>query len=122
MLFSTIGQGQLFLWMVGAGLIVSALYSLSGAIRQLLCAGFWLTLIVDVFTGLGAALILTAALVFGCYGQFRPFELLGTLAGMALFALGIEPPLKWILERFGRTWKHIWGALRRNRLINVIFR
>ena len=122
MLFSTIGQGRLFLWMVGAGVLVGVLYSFSCAVRRLLCAGFWLTLSIDVITGIGAALILIAALVTGSYGQFRPYELLGVICGIALFALGPGPMLKWIFVGFGRILGRLFDALRRNRLINVIFR
>ena len=55
MLFSTIGQIHVFLWMAGAGALIGALCALAAALRRLLCAGFWLTLAIDAATGLGAA-------------------------------------------------------------------
>ena len=63
MLFATAGQFPLFLWMVGAGVAVGALYSLCAGLRRLLSAGFWLTLAADAFFGLAAALTL---IVFIC--------------------------------------------------------
>ena len=47
MLFSTIGQIHVFLWMAGAGALIGALCALAAALRRLLCAGFWLTLAID---------------------------------------------------------------------------
>ena len=69
MLFATAGQFPLFLWMVGAGVAVGALYSLCAGLRRLLSAGFWLTLAADAFFGLAAALTLIAALLLGCDGE-----------------------------------------------------
>ena len=40
MLFSTVGQGWVFLWMMGAGAAIGAWYALLAALRRLLRAGF----------------------------------------------------------------------------------
>lgn len=122
MLFATIGQGYVFLWMMGAGLLIGALYAFAAAMRRLLCAGFWLALLIDVLTGLGAGLILIAALVTGSYGQLRLYEMLGALAGTALFTLGVEPPIRQGLGALFRVLKRLFDRISGNRLIKVIFR
>lgn len=122
MLFSTIGQIYIFLWMVGAGMAVGLLCLLFAGLRRLLDAGFWLTLALDALLGLCAALILILAILTASYGSVRLYELLGALTGAILFRLGIEPPLKcaaaWIRSVFLRVFRQI----AKFRLIKVIFR
>lgn len=122
MLFSTIGQIHVFLWMVGAGLLAGALYALAAAVRRLLCAGFWLTLLIDMLTGLGVAVILIVALITGNYGRLRLYELLGACAGAALFALGVEPPVRGFLRAILRAIQRVFKRIANFHLIKVIFR
>lgn len=122
MLFATAGQFPLFVWMVGAGIAVGALYSLCAGLRRLLCAGFWLTLAVDALFGLGAALALIAALLLGCDGRLRLFELLGALAGFCLYMAGFDPPLRRAVRAVLRALRRIFVKISGNRLIKVIFR
>lgn len=122
MLFSTIGQIHVFLWMVGAGLAIGALYTLFATIRRLLCAGFWLTLLLDALFGLGAGLILIAAGLVASYGQLRLYELMGAIAGFALFEAGIAPPVHSAARAILGLLRRIWNRLANFRLIKVIFR
>ncbi len=122
MLFSTIGQIHAFWWMLGAGLLIGALYALCALVRRLLAAGFWLTLAADVFFGLGAGVILILAALTADYGRIRFFELLGAALGAILFELGLRPGIERALTavfgRMGRIMKRISNF----RLIKVIFR
>lgn len=122
MLFATAGQLPLFLWMIGAGAAVGALYSLSAGLRRLLSAGFWLTLAVDALFGLAAALTLIAALLLGCNGALRLFELLGAAVGFCLYQAGCAPLLKRATLVGTRTFRRIFVKICGNRLIKVIFR
>lgn len=122
MLFSTIGQIYIFLWMIGAGLLTGALYALSAALRRLLCAGFWLTLVIDALFGLGAALILIAAAVIACYGQLRLYQLLGVALGAILFELGVEPPVRRLLRALCTGLRRLFQIIANFRLIKVIFK
>ncbi len=122
MLFSTIGQIYVFLWMIGAGLLTGALYALCAGLRRLLGAGFWLTLAIDALFGLGAALILIAASVIACYGQLRLYELLGVALGAVLFQLGVEPPVRRLLGALARAVKRMFRRCANFRLIKVIFK
>lgn len=108
--------------MIGAGLLVGAWYALLAALRKLFDAGFLLTLMMDVLFGIGAALILSAALMLGNYGSLRFYELLGAVLGIVLFALGTAPPIQWFSHHIVRRIRHIFGKISRNRLIKVIFR
>lgn len=122
MLFSTIGQIYVFLWMVGAGLLVGALYSLCTGLRRLLCAGFWLTLLFDVLFGLGSGLILAAALIAGDYGRVRLYGVLGSCIGLLLFRRGIDPLLRYASAACIRTLRQIFARITGFRLIKVIFK
>ena len=63
MLFATVGQGARFVWMLAAGAGVGAWYMLTALLRRFIQAGFWLTLACDLLFGVGAAVILIAALI-----------------------------------------------------------
>ena len=71
MLFSTVGQGWVFVWMVAAGAAIGVWYALLAAVRRLLAAGFWLSLAADLAFGAGAAATFCAALVAADYGRVR---------------------------------------------------
>lgn len=122
MLFATAGQFPLFLWMVGAGVAVGALYSLCAGLRRLLSAGFWLTLAADAFFGLAAALTLIAALLLGCDGRLRLFELLGAAVGFCLYWAGFAPLLRSAVLGAARMLRRIFVKISINHLIKVIFR
>lgn len=122
MLFYTIGQIHVFLWMVGAGLIIGALYTLCAFLRRLLCAGLWLSLLIDALFGLLAALILIAAALTADYGRIRLYELLGSVAGAALFEMGIRPPLETLASAAFRALKKAVKTIANIRPIKVIFK
>ena len=122
MLFSTIGQVYVFLWMVGAGLLAGLLYSLCTGLRRLLCAGFWLTLLIDMLFGLGSGLILVVALISGDYGRIRLYSLLGSGIGLILFRWGVDPLLRTIADACLRALRHIFVRISGFRLIKVIFK
>ena len=122
MLFSTIGQIYIFLFMTGAGVLVGALYSLTAGLRCLLRAGFWLTLLIDALFGLAAACLLIAALLACCYGQARLYQFLGVFIGAALFLQGVFPLLCRACTWFEKKLRHIFAHIREYRLIKVIFK
>jgi len=122
MLFATVGQGALFVWMMLCGVVIGVWYALMALLRRILQAGFWLTLACDLAFGFGCAVILLGFMVLGNYGQFRLYMLLGAVAGIILFAFALASPLcrllTWMKEAGGR----IWAKITKNRLIKVIFR
>lgn len=122
MLFSTIGQIHVFLWMVGAGLAIGALYTLCAWLRRLLCAGFWLTLAIDAMFGLCAAVVIIVAALSAGYGNLRLYEFLGAALGAILFELGVRPPLEWISGAAFDGLKRTFHRIAKFRLIKVIFR
>ena len=122
MLFSTIGQIHVFLWMTGAGLAIGALYSLCAWLRRLLCAGFWLALIIDALFGLGSALLLIVTVLIASRGSLRLYELLGAALGSILFELGPRPVIE---ESASAVWlriRRLFQKIAKFRLIKVIFR
>ena len=116
MLFATVGQGWVFLWMMAAGALIACWYALMAALRRLLTAGFWLSL------AAGAAAIFCAALVTADYGRVRLFSIAGALAGFALCAAGLFPPARRAGLVLGRMLRHVFVIIRGFRWIKVIFR
>lgn len=122
MLFATVGQGALFLWMMAAGAAVGLWYALLAALRRFIRAGFCLTLVCDLAFGIGSAVILIAFLVSGNYGRVRLFEIMAALLGALIFALAASPLLKALENALRRTFRKIKASLSGNRLIKVIFK
>ena len=130
MLFSTVGQGWVFLWMVAAGALIACWYALLAGLRRLLAAGFWLSLAADLAFGVGAAAIFCAALVAADYGRVRLFSVAGTLAGFALCAAGVRSeasplgfsPARRLAVALAGRFRRVFVRIRANRWIKVIFK
>lgn len=122
MLFATIGQGWVFLWMAGAGALAGAWYALLAGLRRLLRAGFWLSLAADIAFGTGAAAIFCAALVAANYGAVRLYAVAGALLGFSLFAAGAYPPGRRAARAVAGAVRHFFVKIGRFRWIKVIFR
>lgn len=122
MLFSTVGQGWVFLWMVAAGALIALWYALLAGLRRLLSAGFWLSLAADVAFGAGAAAIFCAALVSADYGRVRLFSVMGALLGFALCAAGAFPPARRVARALFGLSRHIFVKIGEYRWIKVIFK
>ena len=122
MLFSTAGQGWVFLWMLAAGALIGAWYALLAALRRLLRAGFWLSLAADAAFGAGAAAIFCGALVAADYGRVRLFDVLAALMGFFLFSAGAFPPARRAAGALAGAARRIFVKIREYRWIKVIFR
>jgi len=118
MLFSTIGQGWVFLWMMAAGALIGAWFCLLDGLRGLMQAGFWLNLILDIIFGLGAAVIFALGLISANYGRTRLFAVLGALMGFSLFLLGFKPPVR----SLGRGLRRLGAGIKQLRWIKILFR
>ena len=122
MLFSTIHQGLLFLWMMVAGVLIGLWYALTLGLRKLIQAGFWLTLSCDLLFGAGCAVILCAFLVAGSYGALRPFELLGAVCGALICVCAVLPPLRALGQWMARLGQAVIKHLRASRVLQIIFK
>ena len=122
MLFSTIGQGWIFLWMMGAGAAVGAWYGLLHGLRRLLQAGFWLNLLIDSLFGAGAAGIFIVGMVMANYGILRLYAVAAAIMGFALFIFGIWPPLCMAADAAGRALQRLLAGIGRLRWIKILFR
>lgn len=122
MLFATAGQGWMLVWMAGAGAMIAVWYALTSLLRRVVQAGVIRTLLIDLLFGVGAAAIFLAFLFAGSHGAFRPYMLLGTAGGFALFRLGLHAPVRRISSLLLINFGRIVTAIRRNHLIKVIFR
>lgn len=122
MLFTTVGQGWVFVWMLFSGMAVGLWYALTALLRRVLCAGFWLSLACDALFGLGAAAIFCAALTLADYGRLRLYAVLAALLGFALFAGGCFSALRRAACRCRGWICHVFVTIHRFRWINVIFR
>ena len=122
MLFATMGQGLLFLWMMAAGALVCLWYFITAGLRRILQAGFWLGLGCDLLFGAGAAVLLLAFLVAGSHGALRPFAILGASMGAGICAFALLPLLHAAGKLLRRLRRRIVTALSENRLLKVIFK
>ena len=112
----------MFLWMMAAGAVIGAWYTLLAGVRRLVRAGFWLSLAADIGFGTGAAAIFCAALYLANYGRFRLFIATAALLGFAAFMGGVYPPVHWLAGHIAYTMCHFCDICREFRWIKVIFR
>ena len=122
MLFSTIHQGLLFLWMMAAGVCVGLWYALILGLRRLISAGFWLTLCCDLLFGAGCAVILCAFLMAGNYGALRPFELLGAVCGAVICICAVLPPLRYLGNWLAKLRSSLMKRLSASRILQILFK
>ena len=122
MLFSTISQPLIFVWMMFCGGIIALWYGAMAIVRRLMEAGFWLSLVCDLIFGLGCAAILIGGLIIADYGRLRLYSLLGALLGAILTGFALISPLNALLNRIKRLLQEILTKLAKNRLIKVIFK
>ena len=122
MLFATIHQGLLFLWMMAAGVLIGLWYALTLGLRRLIRAGFWLTLSCYLLFGAVCAVILCAFLVAGNYGALRPFELLGAVCGALLCVCAVLSPLRALGRWMAQLGRAVIKRLRASRFLQIIFK
>lgn len=122
MLFETIGQHRVFLWMLASGMLIGAWYGAMAGLRRLLRAGIALGLLCDLGFGLGAAGIFCLALYTASYGAFRLYAALAALIGFVIFALGAFPAGNRAVCIIKCTARRIFVTIRQNRWIKVIFK
>ena len=122
MLFGTIGQHRIFLWMLAAGALMGAWYALTAALRHLLDAGPVLSLLIDALFGLGAAAIFCLALYTANYASLRLYAVLAAALGFALFMLGAYPPCRRIISVTKKWFYRFIVTIGRFRWIKVIFK
>ena len=102
MLFGTIGQARVFLWMLAAEVLIS--------------------LAADLAFGLGAAAIFCLALFTANYAALRLYAVLAAVLGFTLFMLGAYPALRRLFLTFYNLVCHFISGIARFRWIKVIFR
>lgn len=122
MLFQTIGQHRIFLWMFASGVLIGAWYGCVGLVRRLICAGTWLGLLCDAIFGLGAGAIFCGALYVANYGALRLYAVLAALLGAAVFALGAFPTEKRVNHVMKCMAKRFFVKISGYRWIKVIFK
>lgn len=122
MLFATMGQGALAIWMMACGAAMYILALLLEGLRHLMQAGFWLNLGLDLLLGALWAGIFIAFLAGGSWGRLRMFEILAAALGALIAHLALNMPLKRAGGILKNMKKRIWTDLKENRLIKVIFR
>lgn len=122
MLFATVGQGALFLWMMVAGMIVGLWYGITALLRRILRAKLLLSFVCDLLFALGAAAILLGFMFVGNYCQMRLFLFLGAALGFSLFCFALAKPMQRLMDILKNAGKRIMSRISKNRFINVIFR
>lgn len=92
MLYATIGQIYVFLWMVPAGFVIGALYDIFRLIRRLLRAGTALSLLLDLTWGALSGAAFACMLVTANRGVPRLYTAVAAAIGCALYAAAVSEP------------------------------
>lgn len=122
MLYETLGQHRIFLWMLFSGALIGAWYAFMAGIRRLIGAGVWLGLACDALFGLGAGAIFCGMLYAANHAALRGYAVLAALMGFAAFAAGVYPPGRRAVYAIKCSFEHIFVKIGRYRWINVIFK
>lgn len=118
MLFATVGQGSVFLWMLLAGMLIGLLYDGFGLLRYVLRAGTALTMLLDVLWGAASGVLLAVMLVIANRGRLRLYVLAAVLLGFVLYRAAASRPMRMAVGRVGRLVK----KLPIFRLLKIVFR
>ena len=122
MLFQSIGQGWIFLWMALFGAAGGCIYLALDRLRGLLQAGICLSLAADLAFSLSLAALFVLGLATAARGQFRLYCLAGFLCGYILFMSGAAWVIRGLENRISTKLRQIKDILFKNRLIKAIFR
>lgn len=122
MLYYTIGQWRVFVFMLLAGAAAGCWYGLLLRAGRLMQAGPWLNAFLDVLSALGIWLTVTWALILANYGQVRFYALAAAALGLAIQRLTVGRLLMRLIglaaSGLGRAFRYI----ARCTLIKKIFR
>lgn len=118
MLFYTIGQGNVFLWMAFAGLLIGFGYDCFRLLRCLFRVGAVGTLLLDCLWGVVSGVVLACMLVIANRGELRAYVLLAVLCGFLLYGAAASRPMLLLARRVRRLVK----KLPRFRLLDIVFK
>ena len=118
MLFATVGQGSVFVWMLLCGMLLGVLFDCFRLLRCILHAGAALTMALDVLWGALGGVLLAGMLVVANRGQMRPYALLAVLLGFGVYAAASAAPVAWV----ARGVKRCVQKLSRFRLLRAVFK
>ena len=118
MLFHTIGQGSVFVWMMIAGMLAGLLYDGFDLIRCIFRMGAGMTALLDALWGMVSGVLLAVMLVIANRGQMRAFVLLAVAAGFGLYRAAASRPVMHLARGVGRIVK----KLPRFRLLDIVFK
>lgn len=122
MLYYTIGQWRVFVFMLLAGAAAGAWYGLILRAGRLMQAGPWLNAFLDLLCALGIWLVLTAALLIANYGQVRAYALIAFALGLAIERLTVGRLIMLLLNGLGLGLKKALEAITSCHLMKKIFR
>lgn len=122
MLFSTVAQPQLFLWMMLSGMAAAVWFEIVNGARRLMQAGRLLSFFTDAVFALGLAAILIIFFLLGNYGQFRLYCIAASACGYVLFYFALLKPLKAVLSGVFKRLADFMARMAKKRLFNIIFK
>ena len=122
MLFATIGQGAIFLWMTAAGAVIGAVTLAFDALRCILQAGKILSVALDFAAGAVASAVLIAALIIGNYGRVRFYELFAAALGLAMFRFAAASPAHAAMKKLAALLKAVGKRLNSYKVIKYLLK
>ena len=122
MLFYTVGQGSVFLWMVSAGFLIGALYDVFRLARCVLSAGTALSLALDAVWGALSGVAFCAMLTLANRGEMRLYALAAAALGCALYAAAVSNPMARLGRALERRIRRLVIILSKFRLFKIVFK
>lgn len=122
MLFYTVGQGSVFLWMISAGFLIGALYDVFRLARCVLSAGMALSLALDAVWGALAGAAFAAMLTMANRGEMRLYTLAAAGLGCALYAAAVSNPMARLARALGGGLHRLVIKLSQFRLFKIMFK
>ena len=122
MLFATIGQGAIFLWMTAAGAVIGAITLAFDALSCILQAGKILSAALDFAAGAVASAVLIAALIIGNYGRVRFYELFAAALGLAMFRFAAASPTHTAMKKLAALLKAVGKRLNSYKVIKYLLK
>ncbi len=122
MLYATASQALQVPLMILTGMLIGAVSLGFHAVRQLLCAGFWLSLICDIIMGLLWAVVFCAGVTIADSGRLRLFHVITAAVGTSIFYYAFSVPARRFCTSVQKRCILAAGSLSKNKVFRAVFR
>lgn len=122
MLYHTSAQAGEFAVMMLSGMLMAAASLPFAALRRLMCAGWLLSLVLDMIMGICWAAIGCGALLLASRGSLRFFHIPATAAGAVLFHAAAAAPVGRLCAYLCRAEQRLVRLAQNNAFLRRVFK